>query len=107
MKRCATATTICLVLLLVSTASSDDKSGGAKRVEDGSPFKTVRDKASYGIGMQFALNGKKQGIDLNVDLFMQGLKDAIAGDKMLLTEQQANQALQDLMKEIKAKKAEN
>jgi FKBP-type peptidyl-prolyl cis-trans isomerase len=54
--------------------------------EESSIFKTQSDKESYGIGVSTARNFKRQGIDVNVDLFIQGLKDSLSNSKLLMSE---------------------
>ncbi|MHC4537724.1 MAG: FKBP-type peptidyl-prolyl cis-trans isomerase N-terminal domain-containing protein, partial [Planctomycetota bacterium] len=49
---------------------------------------TEMDKVSYAIGVQLATNFKKQGIDIKMDKLILGLKDATAGKKLELTEQE-------------------
>ena len=80
------------------------KAPAAQATPTGS-LKTVRDKASYSFGMMIGSNLKKQGVDVDINLFIQGLKEASAGGKMQLTEQQAGEAIQAFEKVIAAKKA--
>jgi FKBP-type peptidyl-prolyl cis-trans isomerase len=68
-------------------------------------LKTLRDKASYSFGMAMAQNFKKQGIDVDVDLLIQGLRDA-AGGKTQLTDEQSQEAMQAFEQELIAKQAE-
>jgi FKBP-type peptidyl-prolyl cis-trans isomerase FklB len=51
------------------------------------PFKDLKDKVSYAIGLNVGLNFKKQNVDLNPDLFAQALKDAQAGKPQMTTDQ--------------------
>jgi peptidyl-prolyl cis-trans isomerase B (cyclophilin B) len=44
-----------------------------------SPFKTEIDKISYIIGIQIGENFKRQGIEVNVKLFTQGMEDSLSG----------------------------
>lgn len=62
-----------------------------------------KSRVSYALGM---LNGhawKAQDIDFNVDLYMQGIKDGLAGGATLLTPEQAQQALEVFKKDLTAK----
>jgi len=43
------------------------------------PLKDLKDKASYSIGVDIALNFKKQNMDLNPDALAAGAKDALSG----------------------------
>jgi FKBP-type peptidyl-prolyl cis-trans isomerase len=70
------------------------------------PLTSVRDRASYSFGMMIGTNLKKQGVDVDVNLLIQGLRDAAAGGKLQLTEQQAGEAMAAFEKEVAAQKAQ-
>src|SRR5216110_2712279 len=56
--------------------------------QDKSPqLKSQKDKVSYRIGMQIAINLGRQKIDINRDLRAAGIKDAIAGKPRLTSDQ--------------------
>jgi FKBP-type peptidyl-prolyl cis-trans isomerase FklB len=57
---------------------------GGEKVE----LKTEKDKLSYAVGADFANNLKKYEINLDLDLFMKGIKDSLSGGKTLLTEEE-------------------
>lgn len=71
-----------------------------------SPLKTEKDKVSYAIGMNIGANFKRQGIDVDPALFMQGLKDSSSGGKTLLTEQEERAVLTQFQGELRAKMEE-
>lgn len=48
-----------------------------------------RHKQSYALGLNLSDQLKKQGIDVDMDVFMQGFKDGYAGESALLTSDQA------------------
>jgi FKBP-type peptidyl-prolyl cis-trans isomerase FklB len=68
-------------------------------------FETRKDKFSYALGMNIGsglgANLKKQSVDYDVDLVAQGLKDAMTGAKMRLTEQEAQAVLQEVQTELR------
>jgi FKBP-type peptidyl-prolyl cis-trans isomerase len=72
----------------------------------GGELKSVRDKASYSFGMMIGKNLKRQGVDVDLKLFIQGLNDATTTGKVLLTDAQANEAVQAFEKEVAAKKTQ-
>ncbi len=78
---------------------------GATQTAPSGQLKTVRDQASYSFGMMIGSNLKKQGVDVDYNLFIQGLRDAASGGKLLLTQQQAGAAIAAFEKEMAAKKA--
>ena len=61
--------------------------------KDNSDLKTIKDKASYGIGLNIGNNIKRDGLDLNLDLLAKGLRDAVGGKKPLLTDEQLREAM--------------
>ncbi len=64
-------------------------------------LKTQKDKASYAIGMNIAMGIQKQSIDVDANIVARGLKDALAGGKTLLTDDEATAAMKDLQAEMK------
>jgi FKBP-type peptidyl-prolyl cis-trans isomerase FklB len=69
-------------------------------------LKTQKDKLSYAIGMDMGNSMKRSAIDTDPDIFMRGLKDALAGSKTLLTEQQAREVITAMQKELQRKQKE-
>ncbi|MBN1301876.1 MAG: FKBP-type peptidyl-prolyl cis-trans isomerase [Melioribacteraceae bacterium] len=69
-------------------------------------LKTTKQKVSYAIGHDVGKNTKLQGIEISVDEFMQGFKDALS-DNPVLTEQEITQIIisfqQEMMAEREAK----
>jgi FKBP-type peptidyl-prolyl cis-trans isomerase len=49
-------------------------------------LKTEREKVSYAIGVDVVRNFQQQGIEVDLDLVSKGMKDALAGEKLLMTE---------------------
>jgi FKBP-type peptidyl-prolyl cis-trans isomerase FklB len=66
-------------------------------------LKTQKEKASYAVGMNYGAMLRKQGVPVDPALTARGLKDALAGSKPLLTEEQAKAALIQLQTELRAK----
>ena len=56
-------------------------------------LKDEKDKVSYSIGNDIGTTFKKQGIEINADPFLAGVKDGIAGSKPQLTEDQMKETL--------------
>ena len=67
---------------------------------------TQKDKVSYGVGVQVARSLKSQGLDINPDLLVQGLKDALAGQKLLMTDEELNNTMAALQQELAQKEAQ-
>jgi FKBP-type peptidyl-prolyl cis-trans isomerase FklB len=69
-------------------------------------LKDRADKISYSIGVNLGKNVLRQGVALNTDIFIQGLKDALAEKKLLMTDQEIQDTLMSFQKETSAKLAE-
>ena len=54
--------------------------------QDASPLKTPKDKTSYALGVAVGKSFQAQGVDGDPNLIAQGLKDALGGGKLLITD---------------------
>lgn len=77
--------------------------GIGARAQDASALKTDKDKLSYAIGREMGEGVKSQGIDVDPNLLIQGLKDALAGAKGLMSEEELHTVIGALQEEIKQK----
>lgn len=80
-------------MLLASTAVSQQTT----------QLKDDKDKVSYSIGLDIGNTFKKQNMDINVDVLMAGLKDAVSGNKPLLTEDQVKETMTAFSKSMMEK----
>jgi FKBP-type peptidyl-prolyl cis-trans isomerase len=80
---------------------------GIAAAQDNPALKTQKDKLSYALGMDLGAQLKKTSVDLDSAVFAQGLKDALASGRMLLTEQQAKATIEELQAELKKKEYPN
>ena len=71
--------------------------------EENLVLKNQKDKVSYIIGMDIGKNFMKQSMDIDPDILMKGLKDALSGRKPLLTDQEARETMTVFKKEMMAK----
>lgn len=69
-------------------------------------LKTQKDKVSYLLGAQIGNDFKAQQMDIDPDLFSRGLKDALAGKKAPLSEQEIRETMMAFQKEMQTKTAE-
>lgn len=71
---------------------------------------TKKDKASYAIGVNIGKglkdNLKKDNVDIDPAILARGLKDALAGDKELLTDDESKAVLAELQNEMRAHQQE-
>ena len=74
--------------------------------QDKIELKTQKDTVSYSIGTDIGKNLKAQSIEINAQALAHGIADAIAGKKMLLTDQQIQDAMARFQKELAAKTQE-
>ncbi len=51
-------------------------------------LKTEQDKVNYGIGVGMAKNLQRQGVEVDVDLVVRGLRDALSGKKLLMSDEE-------------------
>jgi FKBP-type peptidyl-prolyl cis-trans isomerase FklB len=69
-----------------------------------------KERSSYAIGMMIGSSWKRQGIELDDDLFLRGLKDQQSGAPTLLTKEEMQATIQEFQKEfnekLKKKRAE-
>src|SRR5262245_61096513 len=71
-----------------------------------SALKTEKDKVSYGIGVEFGTSLKSQGIEIDPETLAKGVKDAMTGAKLQMTEDELKQVLTALQEELKLKAEE-
>jgi FKBP-type peptidyl-prolyl cis-trans isomerase FklB len=67
---------------------------------------TQKDKFSYALGMNLGTSLHKQSVPVDPNLLARGLKDALAGGKTLLTEDQARATLMEVQTEMRKKQQE-
>jgi FKBP-type peptidyl-prolyl cis-trans isomerase FklB len=65
-------------------------------------LKTLNDRASYGIGLNIGHDFKAQHVDINPDLLAQGIRDAMAGGKVLMTSEETQKTMVEFQTEMKA-----
>src|ERR1700746_2251603 len=76
------------------------------RAEDKPAFKDDREKASYGLGMYWGNQMKRNNMDLDLDVLFGALKDTLAGHELKLTDQQASESIRTYQQETRKKLAE-
>ena len=69
-------------------------------------FKTMKDKLSYATGVDMVRSFQRQGVEVDNDIFLRGVKDALSGGKLLLSEGDINKLMKVFMAEQKMKVAE-
>jgi len=65
-------------------------------------FPGQKEKVSYALGMNLGTNLHQQQIEIDPNMLLQGLKDAMSGNKPLMTEDEARAALMQLQSDVRA-----
>jgi FKBP-type peptidyl-prolyl cis-trans isomerase FklB len=94
MKSLVTAT-LCLAIV-VSCATAQKKT----------ELKTQKDKVSYLIGREIGGNFKKQGVEVNTDILLKGIRDGIAGNKSPLSDEESESVMTAFQNEMMGKQAQ-
>lgn len=95
------AATCVLVCFAVGSALAHDKSSG-----DEDDFETVRDRASYGIGVNIGRSLRQDGLDVDPEVLSLGIRDALARRKPRLSDKDFKVALTEFQKTMAKLKAE-
>jgi len=103
---------VCLTVMSVYAAQEGAKedvqkpqaaaTGTAPKAET---LKTELEKVSYIIGTQIAGNFKSQDIEVNLDSLMMGLKDALEGKQLVLSQAEMKQVFTGFQQKMRAKQA--
>ncbi len=67
------------------------------------PLTDMKDKVSYSIGVDIGTTFKKQNIEVNTETLMQGIQDAIAGNKTALSEDEMKETMKTFSQELMKK----
>jgi FKBP-type peptidyl-prolyl cis-trans isomerase FklB len=89
-----------------TTPAAKSGQAAAAKKPDAFELKTDKDKASYAIGMNIGQNLRKQSEVIDATVVQRGMKDALAGDKTLMTEEEAKAALMTLQVSMRKKQEE-
>ncbi len=69
-------------------------------------LETEKDKQSYAIGLNLGKRLHRDDIDVDPKIVLQGLQDAVAGGKVLLTDDQITTVMTDLQNQVRQKQEE-
>jgi FKBP-type peptidyl-prolyl cis-trans isomerase FklB len=89
----------------VAPAAKTRRAPGAK-TQTVPPLTTQKDKFSYALGMNLGTSLHKQSVPVDANILARGLKDALAGRKTELTEDQARAALMEVQTDLRKKQQE-
>jgi len=71
-----------------------------------SPFKTTNEKASYALGMNIGKQLRQNGAEIDTEIYMKALKEAMSGGKLLMTDEQVRETLMAFQTELRSKTLE-
>jgi FKBP-type peptidyl-prolyl cis-trans isomerase len=95
-------------LLPVANAKGSPTHNKQKPVEQSTTVtagKSDMKKVSYGIGVDMGRNFKRLGLDVDLDVLTKGLKDAYAGNKLSIPDNELRNIMSAYQNELKAKQA--
>lgn len=74
--------------------------------EEAPVLKTQKDKMSYSIGAEAGKNFKRLGVEVDTDLLVKGLRDALSGEKLLMTDEELRGTMTAYQAEVRQKQAQ-
>ncbi len=72
---------------------------------DEAALKTDKEKLSYSIGASIGKNFKNEGTEVDVGLLIEGLKNSLTGEKLLIPEKDMRQVMNDYQTQLRQKVA--
>ncbi|HEX3998297.1 MAG TPA: FKBP-type peptidyl-prolyl cis-trans isomerase [Pirellulales bacterium] len=78
---------------------------GGAAAPTASPFKSLKDRSSYAIGVDVGRDFKQQGLDVDTTIVAQGIADSLAG-KTLMTDQEMHATMVELQRAIQSRQQE-
>ena len=72
--------------------------------EEQQVFRSQMDQVNYGIGVEVVRNFKNQGIEVDLDMVIKGMKDGLAG-KILVSEKELRKTMTAFQTELRQKQA--
>ena len=96
----------CIAVTAAAAPPQDPAPPAPAQADQGSPaLEDDKDKSSYAVGMNLGGALRRQSTELDVDLIVRGFRDALAGEKTLLSPVEMRAILSRLQSELKAKQA--
>jgi FKBP-type peptidyl-prolyl cis-trans isomerase FklB len=87
-----------------ATTAKPHTSATAAKTTQPLTLKTQKDKLSYAIGMNIGQSMKKDSLDIDSAILTRGLKDAMSGGKLLMTDEEAKTVMTEFRTEMTKKK---
>ncbi len=81
--------------------------GAWSRADDESVLKTDKDRVSYALGVDLARNSMRNGVDIDPLIVQLGVKDALSGDKLMMSEIEVRRSITEVQAELRQRQARN
>jgi FKBP-type peptidyl-prolyl cis-trans isomerase len=65
-------------------------------------LKNQKDRESYSLGYQFGQTLKKQGVEINLQIYSSGIKDALGGANPVLSQEEIHKTILEIQKRVVA-----
>jgi FKBP-type peptidyl-prolyl cis-trans isomerase len=75
----------------------------AQCAQEPAELKTEKDKVNYGIGVSIGKSFKQQGMEVDIDLMVKGMKDELTGKKLLLSDDELRKTMTTYQQELRQK----
>lgn len=87
-----------VIVIILSIAFSFNVCHAQEKLE----LKNQKDKESYSLGYQFGQSLKSQGVDINLDIYASGIRDAFGGKGPQLSQEDIRAAITGLQQRLQA-----
>lgn len=94
------------VKLLMAVLGSTLLAATAASAGEQPALKTQKDQVNYAIGANIIGTIKQQGVEIDLDLVIKGMRDAYSGDKLLLTDEEVRTAIDRYQTAVKQKRSQ-
>jgi len=96
---------LAFALLFVSSCQkTQERIPAAKKEMTNTDLKTENDKISYSIGFSMGSRFKMDELELNLEIFQEGMEDGFTGKKQLLNEKETQEIMKAMQQKMMAKK---
>ncbi|HEX4083554.1 MAG TPA: FKBP-type peptidyl-prolyl cis-trans isomerase [Chthoniobacteraceae bacterium] len=103
MKKYLSAAATASLLLFPSAMRADDTTSATPATTGSSSFSSDKEKVSYSMGVDMGRNLEKQGIDVDPDVLLQGIKDGIGGGALKMTDEEMQATMQTFIQGMREK----
>ena len=86
-----------------SQSATKTGSSTATKTQPPLTLKTEKEKFSYALGMNIGNGMHRQGVDVDPNILLRGMKDALAGRKTLMSEEEARTAVMQMQNQVRQK----